>query len=656
MQMNFRRSNLAIGLLITLAMSIVMLVKPAPLETFEGKLLDYRFRIRGVTRPPDKVVIAAIDDQTLERFGRWPWSRKKIADLVKIIAESGAEITVFDILFSEPETDDHLLSKAMEEAGNVILPVSFIFEGKPNTRSCDSLSGSSFRSVTNPEMFRKYRPISARSVLGPVPRLAESAMALGHINIFPDDDGTIRWEAMVIEHNGYLYPSIDIKAASLYLGVPPEEVVLKATRGIRAGKSYIPTDIWGRSLIHYYGPDNTFRYVCVSDIVDGRIKPDLLRGKIVLVGLTAVALYDLRVTPFTAVMPGVEKHANVISSILDNKFLVCAGLSTNILILLVSGSLFSLLVARFKAAGGFAVAVAVLFLILSSGYLLFAQKGLWINLTYPSLNIVLIFGNATAYNYGVEEKKARRIRGMFSSYVTERVVSELIKNPDLAKLGGERRELTVLFSDVKGFTTFSEQHAPEEVVATLNEYLGAMSEVIFRWEGTLDKFVGDAIVAFWGAPIKQENHAELAIRCALNMVGRLGELQQKWREEGSPVLDAAIGINTGVVVVGNIGAEGKKMDYTVIGDHVNLAARTEALTRKYDCSILVTAFTLEKIRGIVEKGGIGHVSVSFKSFGRVVVKGKNKPVEMYGLSALPPGSASEIIECENDQVVIMKEK
>src|SRR3989338_1109654 len=208
---------------------------------------------------------------------------------------------------------------------------------------------------------------------------------------------------------------------------------------------------------------------------------------------------------------------------------------------------------------------------------------------------------------------------MFSSYVTEKIVNELIKNPDMAKLGGERREITVLFSDVMGFTSFSEKHAPEEVVAILNEYLGEMTDIVLKWEGTLDKFIGDSILTFWNAPMRQENHAELAIKCALNMVGRIKELQKKWQAEGKPMLDCGIGINTGEVIVGNIGAEGKKMDYTVIGDHVNLAARSEALTRNYDAHIILTEFTYKRIEGLFSKKIIGHVTV--KELDSVKVKG-----------------------------------
>jgi len=260
----------------------------------------------------------------------------------------------------------------------------------------------------------------------------------------------------------------------------------------------------------------------------------------------------------------------------------------------------------------------------------------------------------TAYSYAVSERYARRMRTMFSSYVTERVVSELIKNPDMAKLGGERREITVLFADVRGFTTFSEGHAPEEVVAILNEYLGEMTEIVFKWEGTLDKFIGDAILAFWNAPMRQENHAELAVRCALAMISRLGELRKRWESEGRLGLDIGIGINTGEVIVGNIGAEGKKMDYTVIGDHVNLGSRVESLTRKYDVHILITEFTLERIRDKILDNKLGHVCL--RGLEKVIVKGKEKPVGIYELVNLDPGTKPTLMEYEEDKVVRHKEK
>lgn len=646
--------GILIGLSITAFTIVLMLLKLSPLETLEEKLLDYRFKIRGAIKHPDTVVIAAIDEKSIEKLGRWPWDRDKIAELVNKLNDAGAEIIVFDIILSEKEKNDPLLGRVINDAGNVILPVVFDFEKGSDLPESDFLLSSAFTSIVNHEMFDKYNPIMSKRVLIPVPEIIQNVMGLGHINMFPDSDGTLRWESLIIGYKDYLYPSITLQAAAFYLGIPHEKVVIKATEGIQLGKRFIPTDRWGRSLIHYYGSNQTFKHISISDIIEGNIKTELLQGKIVLIGATAVGIYDLRVTPFSPAMPGVEKHANVISSILENRFIRCVSQSTNLIVLLLSGCLLSILIPRFKAAGASAITGIFLLLVLLSGYYLFAKNGLWINIAYPSINILFIFISVTAYNYAVEEKHARRIRAMFSSYVTEKIVNELIKNPSMAKLGGERREITVLFSDVRGFTSLSEKHSPEEVVSILNEYLGEMTEIVFKWEGTLDKFIGDAILAFWGAPMKQENHAELAVKCALHMVRRLEELQQKWQSEGKPVLDCGIGINTGVVLVGNIGAEGKKMDYTVIGDHVNLGSRVEGLTRKYNVHILITEFTMNKIKDLISSGKLWRTEVT--GIEKVIVKGKEMPVSIYEVKSTRPGSESKIIEVAEEEVVTMKEK
>ncbi|HAK88617.1 MAG TPA: adenylate/guanylate cyclase domain-containing protein [Nitrospiraceae bacterium] len=648
------RAAFLIGLAVTILLTVLMFLKLSPLESLEEKLYDYRFKIRGAVKQPDNIVIAAIDEKSIERLGRWPWDRDKIAALVKRLTEAGAELIVFDVIFSEREKNDILLGEAIRNAGNVILPVVFDFEREAKISENELLVGAAFSSVTNPEMFNKYNPIMSKGTLIPVPELIKEAMTIGHINMFPDGDGTLRWESLVIEHGGYLYPSITLQAAAVYLGIPPEKVVLKATEGIHVGKRYIPTDRWGRALINYYGSNQTFKYIPISDIIEGKIGSNILEGKIVLIGASAIGIYDLRVTPFSPAMPGVEKHASVIASILENKFIKTVPFFVNLLVLILSGILLSFLIPRYKALGASAAAGLSLLFILAAGYVLFAQKGLWLNITYASLNTIIIFISVTAYSYAVEEKRAKKMKAMFSSYVTERVVNELIKNPEMAKLGGARREITVLFSDVRGFTSFSEKHSPEEVVTILNEYLGEMTDIVFKWEGTLDKFIGDAILAFWNAPMPQENHAELAVKCALNMVTRLKELQAKWEAEGKPSLDCGIGVNTGEVIVGNIGAEGKKMDYTVIGDHVNLGSRVESLTRKYNVHILMTEFTLHKIKDSIEIGSLWRAEVT--GLEKVVVKGKEQPVSIYEVKGLEQGAESRFTEVTEDKVVVLKEK
>lgn len=651
------RSAMLIGLLLTVLFAILLVLKPSWLERIENNTYDYRFKLRGPLSNPDAVVIAAIDEKSIARLGRWPWSRDRLAQLVDKLSDYGAEIVVFDIILSEKEAHDRRLAQSLERAGNVLLPVVFEFEKAQHAAPPeDILNRFSYVSVANSERFEKASPIHAEGVLMPVPALAGQAMWLGYINMVPDEDGIIRWEMLAIEHGGYLYPSITLAAAAAYKGIPWDRVVVDATREIGFGKDRVPTDRWGRMLVNYYGPGLTFRHIPIVDIIDGTADTKLLRGKIVLVGATAVGIYDLRVTPFDAAMPGVEKHASVITSFIENRLLRKAPFWADMLFLMLSGVAAALLIPRYRAVQAAAVMGALFILCGSIAAFLFIDKGLVLSAAYPLLNIAVIFIAVTIYNYAIEERYSKQIRTMFSSYVTERVVNELIKNPDLAKLGGDRREVTVLFSDIKGFTTFSEHHSPEEVVSILNEYLTAMTEVIFHWEGTLDKFIGDAIVVFWGAPMPQENHAERAIQCAMHMNQRLLELQEKWKAEGKPVLSAGIGINTGEVLVGNIGAEGKKMDYTVIGDHVNLGARVEGLTRRYDVPIVLTEHTVAKLKDRIAAGAgvLGHYAI--RGLERVIVKGKDTPVGIFSLAPRAQGTAAEIDETLPEQAVRLDEK
>lgn len=644
----------AIGVFISLLFSFFAIMRLLPLEQLELLIYDTRYKVRGKTSPPPEVIIAAIDDYSLKKFGRWPWDRSRIAQIIDKISSMGARVIMMDIIFSESSRDDEILAKSIANAGNVILPIVFDFKGKKTKITEDVLYDNAFPIIRNADYFKIFPPISAQSVLVPVKTLLDASKVLGYINMMPDRDGVLRWEVMAVEFDGELFPSIDLQATRMYLGLPIEAMTLKATQGVQLGDSFIPTDFWGRVLIHYYGPEGTFPFVSMVDILEDRVKPSAIKDKIILIGATAVGIYDLRVTPTSAAMPGIEKHANVIASILKRDFIYKTTNLTNIIIILLSGVLFSILIVRLRALYGALCAFVFIALLSLVAYYFFFWKNLWITLSYSSSNILITYFFITAYRYATEERYAKRIRGMFSSYVTEKVVNELIKNPKLAKLGGERKEVTVFFSDIRGFTTFSEKHGPEEVVRMLNEYLAEMTNIIFKWDGTLDKFVGDEIVAFWNAPIPQENHAELAIKCALHMVRRLKELQQKWISEGKTPLDAGYGLNTGEVIVGNIGAEGKKMDYTVIGDNVNLGARVEGLTRKYNTNIIITESTFEKIKDKIKDGTIWHVRV--RGLDRVAVKGKSKPVEIYEVVELSKDQPSEIIELEEKEVVTFTEK
>ncbi len=652
--MRHKRIILVIGIIITLFYAVCLMQKALPLERLELLFYDLRYQLRGAVAPPGDVVIVAIDDRSIERIGRWPWERKKLAEIVGLLKEMGAKVVLMDIIFAEPAPGDAALSDAIGRAGNVLLPIVFTFKGGPRLIENENLARSSFPMIRKMDNLQIFPPISAPNVLLTLDRIAERAAGLGHITMIPDGDGVLRWEIMAVEYNGEFYPSIDLQAARLFYDLPQEALIVDAARGIQLGDIFIPTDCWHRLLIHYYGPANTFPHISAADILTGKADRSLVKGKIVLVGATATGIYDMRVTPASPVMPGIEKHASVVASILERRFPERTKKVTSLLVLLASGILFSFCMLRVRATLGAMLAFLFISVIFFAGYWLFFHKGLWIDISFSGLNLLSVYFVVTAFRFAMEERYAKRIRGMFSSYVTERVVNELIKNPDLAKLGGSRREITVLFSDVKSFTPFSERHSPEEVVSLLNEYLCEMSQAIFSWEGTLDKFIGDAIVAFWGAPLSQEDHAERAVKCAVEMIERLKRLQEKWRAEGKEPFDSGIGINTGEVLVGNIGAEGKKMDYTVIGDHVNLGSRVEGLTRKYGCHIVITEHTLDKLREPVMDGTLAGLKVTGLDY--VAVKGKKRPVAIYEVAAAPKNERTVITECLSDAVVHLTEK
>lgn len=653
------RITLLIVLPIVLLFIILDIKNPSFLEVIELKALDYRFRIRGRHEPGQEVAIVIIDEQSIQEIGRWPWSRDRMAKLTDLLAEGGAKVIGFDILFSEPEQSgslnantDQVFSQSIKKAGRVILPIAFhvpaSFEKEaPPTKKKEKggIEASSYLLVKNVGESALFRPVEATDLLPPLDQFVRASNSLGHVYALPDRDGVLRWEFLSLKYGDEFYPAFSIQVVREYLGLKMEHLRLIWGESVEIGEIKVPTDEWGRLLINFNGPARSFPYYRAADLLLGKIEPSAFSGKIVLVGTTIIGIHDQWMTPFPVLMPGVEKHAHVIENILRQNFLYrTEGMKMmDTAFILLFGIILFLALPKLRALGG-----AIMALILLVGYMVFLQivfnkAGLWIHFLYPSATILSTYTSITLLRFMTEERRGREIRRIFSSYVTPKIMEMLVADPEKARLGGQRKEVTVLFSDIRGFTSFSERHQPEQVVATLNEYLKAMTEVVFRWDGTLDKFVGDAMMMFWGAPMDQPNHAELAVRCALHMRRQLERLQEKWHEEGKAVLDAGIGINTGEVLVGNMGVEGKKMDYTVIGDHVNLAARVEGLTREHNAPILITEYTYQQIRHLVEvqivragQARLGHIQL--QELPSVPVKGKTQFVTLYAVTGLPPGT------------------
>jgi adenylate cyclase len=643
---------------------------PEFLKIVETKLYDLHFMLRGARNPGDQVVIVAIDEKSVAAIGRWPWPRSVLARLVTSLSAAGARVIALDILVSEPEKSGELhaadelsqrlaarglpassgpgqlvreelavlvreadhdgqLEQAIAQSDRVVLPI--VFEIRPGVpQDAPVPSGPPLRSALT--SFGNYAerglfpPPSALQAGVPIPQLAKAARDLGHVTMVADQDGTTRWEALIFEYHGYYYPSLAVQAVRLARGIEPAAVKLDFGRALYVGAIDIPLDPRDRMLIDYAGPAGTFRYISVADVLAGRIAKDSLRDRIVFVGGTAAGIYDLRVTPMSPILPGVEKHANVAANILDGKFLRRPDW---VELLEAAGILFwpffiAWLLPRLRPMVS-AATVLLLWAAYFGGVHLAFRSGLWLPLVYPSLAMGLTFVGVTVYRLFTEERQRIWIKRAFQRFVSPEVVERLVDNPGALQFGGEVRTLTVLFTDIRDFTTYTERHPPQEVVHILREYLTRMADQVITHQGTLDKFIGDAVMAIFGAPVALPDHAERACRAALAMIAELEQLQAKWAAEGREPFRMGIGINTGEMVVGNLGSE-QLFDYTVVGDGVNLGARLESLNKEYktDKPIIISEETYEAVKD----------KLDVRRLGVVIVKGKTRPVVIYELQGI----------------------
>src|SRR2546427_793748 len=693
------RLGLDLAVLVTIVMLFLFMLNPYLLVRLEDTSLDARFVLRGPRPAGHDVKLVLVDEPSIRELGRWPWSRDKHARLMEALREDGAKVVGFDVIFSESGVTEYLkelreisqaaglekktsselqailrskmeaadtdaqFAQSLRKAGNAVLalplivPVENIVTTKPRfPEAPEFIREAQFMLVRESRSGEALEPYQATVAIPPLKHFADAAVSLGHVFSIPDLDGITRHEYLAIRYGTEqeYYPSFGLEVARLYLSVPRDRMSLILGVGVHLGDVLIPADQKARMLIDHIGPEDSLPRVSATDVIHRRFPPGTFTGKAVLIGASALGTYDQKAIPFSANFPGVEKNATVVENILHRRFLqrsVWAAPADFGLILLF-GLGFGTALTRMRALQGTALAVSAVVGHIVLAQYLFVAHGLCISAVNPMLTMGLVFTSITVLKFMTEEKQAKEIRTMFSSYVSPRIVSELIKDPEKARLGGHRRELTMLFSDVVGFTTFSEQHTAEEVVTQLNEYLGAITDVVFQWNGTLDKFVGDAVVVFWRAPLDQPDHAELAVQCPPRTRKRPADIQGKWRAEGRDHLDNGIGINHWEGTLGEIGAEGKKMDYTMIGDHVNLAARVEGLTRKFKAPIMITEYTLECIKPLLTAQGhpdnrapLGHVLI--QGLGTVKVKGKDKPVVVYSLRTLDHNEPSRIVESES---------
>lgn len=596
-------------------------------ESFEEKTYDLRVRMLHSPHPSSQdIAIIEIDDKSIAELGRFPFSRANYSELLDQTRKAGARAVLFDAFFPEAQSEsiDNAFAAAVRRSGNVTLAGGFDFAADGTVKGFTSN----------------------------IPVLEKAAKRIAQVNMLPDMDGVIRSSLLLIPYEGAFYPSLGICGAAELLGAGKIDA---GRRSVLLGDREVPTDREHRMLIKYNGPPGTYLRYSFADVSKGRVAAGNLRGKVLFVGATALGVYDMRVTPFSNNSPGVEVHANIADSIANGRT-ITRGVTESLLdigLIIFMGVITSIISWKLRHLVSLPLVSILVLLHAGLASWVFLQ-GRWISIVYPAISIFFVSATVAYLRFFIVDRHAREIKAMFSSYVTQRLVDEMIKNPEMARLGGEKRDITVLFSDIKSFTTYSENHKPEEVVAILNEYLDEMTDIILKWEGILDKFIGDAIVVFWGAPLKQDDHAERALKCALEMQQRLTVLHGVWAAKGREPLFSAIGINTGEAIVGNIGSEGRKMDYTVIGDNVNLGARVEGLNRRYDTSILLTEYTVDRLRSSIEGGSLKGVSIT--GIERVIVKGKETPVGIFSVAPLYAGKPAELTECDPDKIVKLAEK
>jgi adenylate cyclase len=628
---HFLSIGIAIGLFSALLGLCLYVWSPSLLNEVDLRYADFRFKTRGPLQPNPKVVIVAIDEKSINQLGRWPWSRYLIAKFVDRLSGYKPRVVGFDIVFSERESAgaDLALGQALKKSKDVVLGYFFRDDAteQPDPESRKQLKRSSIKLLkligkTHSNVLKKFRSADLN-----LPEVGADAKGFGFFNMLPDEDGIFRRSQLLMSYNGDIYPSLSLESVRLFLG--RDLLLTMGSYGVEAlniGKTKIPTDESGHFLINFYGPAGTFKTYSAVDVLSGKVPREALENKIVLVGATEIGIADLRPTPFSPVYPGVEIHASVAGNILDGKFLIENSLTHALDIALILVLPILLVFLLIKARGtliGFTILIGFMLVYLLGNFLVFTRLDLVISTIYPVLTIGFVYVFFEGYRNLIIERRSRYLRKAFSSYVSPDVVDEILRDSDKLKLGGETRKVTLLFSDIRGFTSLSESIAPDMLVSVLNEYLSPMTQIVMEERGTLDKYIGDAVMAIFGAPLDVPDHAIRACQAALSMLKKLGEINDEWRKRNFPTISIGIGINTGEAIVGNMGAN-IRFDYTAIGDSVNLASRLEGLNKLYGTEIIISKSTRDNLNS-------SETRFLMRELDLVQVKGKEEPISVFEL-------------------------
>jgi adenylate cyclase len=643
----------AVGAGLTLIVLVACLIRPAWLEFQDLKLYDTMLTRQRRLMRSGLPVIVDIDEKSLAEYGQWPWPRYRVALLLGLLRNAGVRAAGLDILFAEPDrTSPNVLIGQMLRDLKIEVAVSGLPEALRDydqvlantlgqgpfvlgyyfdfTETRRRIAASDGLPVLPLSVLRAPGAMELEACLPrpdhpvrPLPALLATGGAAGFFNTLSDRDNILRRTPLFLAYKGKVYPSLALATVMRAYGLKsatvrltPAGVESLVLSGGELGRRVIPLDASGRVLLNYRGPGGAFPHVSAGDVLAGRIQPGELAGKIVFVGTSAAALRDLRASPLDRAMPGVEAHATIADMIVSDDFLSRPDWATGaevvgILIVGIGVSGLLTLAGALALIGPFvALAAGVWY---GAAWLL-AQKGLYVSPLGPLLALAANFVVLTFLKFWREERQKRFLHGAFSHYLAPAVVARIAANPDALTLTGEERQVTMLFSDVRGFTSISESLSPTQVVELLHQYFTPMTRIITGNLGTLDKFIGDAIMAFWNAPVDVPEHQDLAVRSALAMREELGRLNEGFRATYGFAVKAGIGLHCGMVRVGNFGSS-ELFNYTVMGDAVNLCSRLEGLTKYYGTPLLVTDAVRDAARD----------DLYFQEIDLVRVKGKKEP-------------------------------
>ncbi|WP_419783283.1 CHASE2 domain-containing protein [Maridesulfovibrio sp.] len=685
------------GLAVSFLVAALYIFQPPILQFVDYKIYDQYMRSSPAGKKTNIPVIVDIDDESLAELGQWPWPRYRMALLLAKIQQAGALSTGLDILIGEPDRtspatiknslrqelgvtvdfkglpqglmdNDMVLADVLRQ-GRYVLGFYFDFmeeEKDPSVKAqpcfAKPVSIAQIRAKGAPEL--KDLTLNALDAICPLPVLAKASPLCGFYNTITDYDGVVRRVPLIISLNGKQYPSLAL--ATLMKAMGRKNILVKTSsigiESIRLGKTTIPVDAKGQMMIRYRGGMAEFPYYSAKDILNGKVGEKELKGKVIFMGTSAAGLRDLRVTPFASDYPGVEVHATIVDNILTKDFILkpdwVPGLE--LLLVLVAG-IVSMALLTWSRSLWMIIPIAAMGASIVYGSLyIFREYDAYLTPMYSLIVLGLNFTLLTLIKFWREEGQKKFLQATFSSYLAPELIDEMFSNREMPELGGEARQITAYFTDIQSFSTFSEKLTAPQLVELLNEYLSVMTDILIEEKGTLDKYEGDAIIAFFGAPMDVPDHALRACRVAVKMQRAGNELRDKWAKEvqlpdepdrntkNFPEeqwakgekwpkvvhnMRTRIGVNSGEIVVGNMGSS-MRMNYTMMGDAVNLAARLEEGAKQFGIFNAVSHFTLEQdvevdgeTRKVIEL-------VEARLIDNIQVVGKNEPVRIYELVAM----------------------